>query len=259
MSSDATPPGPTVSQPGTRLPLTIMASPNHGERLGAVPTILVLHYTGMPDGTSALAWLCNPVSQVSCHYVVEQDGGILQLVAEDRRAWHAGRSAWRGLTDLNSASIGIEIVNAGHDGGLPDYPAAQIAAVTDLCRDIVARYAIRPDNVLAHSDIAPGRKQDPGERFPWSTLAEAGVGLWVPPRPARSGPCLRIGDAGAPVETIQRKLAAFGYGLPITGSFDTATEAVVRSLQLHFRPERVDGVADPATLDTLDDLLAMLA
>ena len=144
----------------------VLPSPNHGERTaGRAPDCLILHYTGMADGPSAIAWLRNPAAEVSCHYVV------------------AGRSSWHGETDLNSASIGIEIVNAGHPGGLPPYPDAQVASVIALCRDVVGRHAIARDRVLAHSDVAPGRKLDPGERFPWDRLHANGVGLWVPPRP----------------------------------------------------------------------------
>ncbi len=147
------------------------ASPNHGERVGVTgPDSIILHYTGMPDGDGALAWLCNPASQVSCHYFVREDGRILQLVPEARRAWHAGRSVWAGKTDMNSHSIGIEIANPGHDGGSPPFPAVQIDAVVALCRDLCARHQIPAPRVLAHSDIAPARKADPGEKFPWRTL-----------------------------------------------------------------------------------------
>ncbi len=223
-----------------------------------MPDCLVLHYTGMADGPSAVARLRDPASQVSCHYVVEEDGRIIQLVAEARRAWHAGRSFWAGETDLNDASIGIEIVNAGHPGGLPPYPDAQVAAVVALCRDLVGRHPIPPARVLAHSDIAPGRKVDPGERFPWRRLFEAGVGLWVPPRPDRDGPVLEAGQAGAAIADLQTALRGCGYGLAVTGEFDPATAAVVRSFQLRFRPARADGRADPATLATLADFGTLL-
>jgi N-acetylmuramoyl-L-alanine amidase len=250
-------PAPLLQRPDSALTTAVLPSRNHGARLGnGRATYLVLHYTGMADGPSAIAWLCNPDSQVSCHYVVEEGGAVLQLVAEDRRAWHAGRAFWEGCTDLNSASIGIEIVNGGHDFGLPAYPAAQIASLTALCRDIVVRRAIRPDHVLAHSDIAPGRKQDPGELFPWQALFRAGVGLWVPPRADEPGPVLRLGDRGETVRALQAALASYGYGLEATGAFDAHTEQVVRSFQRHFRPARVDGLADSATVATLRDLLA---
>ena len=168
----------TLEIPDSRCVDRVRASPNHGVRLGRTrPDCIVLHYTGMADGASAIAWLCNPLAQVSSHYVIEEDGRILQLVAESRRAWHAGRSAWAGATDLNSASIGIEIVNGGHPAGLPPFPPAQVEAAIRLCRDIADREAIRPERIVGHSDIAPGRKIDPGERFPWAELHAGGVGL----------------------------------------------------------------------------------
>jgi N-acetylmuramoyl-L-alanine amidase len=162
----------------------VFPSPNHGERKdGRRPDMVVLHYTGMPMEGEALQWLCNPVSQVSAHYFVFENGHVLQLVPEARRAWHAGVSAWDGEPDVNSCSIGIEIANAGHPGGLPPFPEAQIEAVTALARDIAAAWRIRPDRVLGHSDVAPGRKVDPGERFPWERLHQGGVGTGCGPRP----------------------------------------------------------------------------
>lgn len=229
-------------------------SPNHGPRAAGYvgPDMVLLHYTGMRDGPSAIDWLCNPASQVSCHYVVTEDGDVLRLVPEECRAWHAGRSSWAGVTDINSASIGIEIVNGGHDFGLPPYPDRQIEALIALCRDIVVRHGIAPGRVLAHSDVAPGRKRDPGELFPWQRLATAGLGLFVPPAPDRPGLTLETGHEGEEVMALQRALAAFGYGLEPTGSYDPLTETVVQAFQRHFRPVRVDGRADPGTRDTLD-------
>jgi N-acetylmuramoyl-L-alanine amidase len=232
----------------------VLPSPNHGPR-GRAPHSIILHYTGMATGTAALARLRDPASEVSAHYVVEEDGRIVQLVPEARRAWHAGESFWAGETDMNSASIGIEIVNGGHDFGVPSYPDAQIDAVIALCRDIARRHRIPPQNILAHSDIAPGRKADPGEKFPWDRLASAGVGLYVPPQPIAGDAGLRHGDEGAAVWDLQRKLLAFGYGLEVTEVYDERTQAVVTAFQRHFRPARVDGRADRSTLDTLRDLL----
>jgi N-acetylmuramoyl-L-alanine amidase len=158
----------------------IHPSPNHGERRnGRTPDCILLHYTGMPTGEGALARLCDPEAEVSSHYLVFEDGSVLQLVSEARRAWHAGAGRWKDDTDLNSCSIGVEIVNPGHDGALPPYPKAQIEAVASLCRDIAARHAIAAERILAHSDIAPGRKRDPGEHFPWETLHALGVGHLV--------------------------------------------------------------------------------
>lgn len=234
----------------------VFPSPNHGEREGGPPDMLVLHYTGMPDEGQALQWLCNPVSKVSAHYFVFENGHVVQMVPERRRAWHAGLSSWRGETDLNSRSIGIEIANPGHEGGLPPFGETQIASLIRLCRDIVARWSIPADRVLAHSDIAPGRKQDPGERFPWERLHHSGVGHWVRPAPIRDGRFLARAEEGQPVEALQAMLALYGYWIPPTGMFDERTEAVVAAFQRHFRPERVDGVADASTITTLRDLTA---
>ena len=246
--------------PDPRLPVDIVPSPNHGERrAGARPDTLVLHYTGMASSTAALRRLCAADSEVSAHYVVDEAGRIAQCVPEARRAWHAGLSSWAGANDINSRSIGIEIANPGHDFGYPDFPGVQTEAVVALCRDILARHPIPPCRVLAHSDIAPTRKQDPGEKFPWRRLHAAGVGHWIEPRPLDSpGDSLRRGDEGRPITALQHALARYGYGLPATGVFDEATEAVVRAFQRHFRPERVDGVADASTRATLDALQAAL-
>jgi N-acetylmuramoyl-L-alanine amidase len=232
----------------------VVPSPNHGERRVARPDMLLLHYTGMPSAKAALARLSDPHSEVSAHYLVFADGKITQLVPEARRAWHAGVSSWAGIKDINSHSIGIEIVNPGHDGGYPDFPDAQIDAVIALCRDIVARYRIRPERVLAHSDVAPARKQDPGEKFPWGALHAAGIGQWVKPAAIEGGPVLTIGDGGPGVRALQQDLAAYGYGLAATGHYDEATAHVVLAFQRHFRPARVDGVADVSTVATLSAL-----
>lgn len=148
----------------------VAPSPNHGERLDVVgPDIILLHYTGMTTADGALSWLCNPESQVSSHYFVFEDGRVIQMVPETRRAWHAGKSTWAGDQDINSRSIGIEIANQGHPGGLPEFPKKQVDAVIELCRDCGQRWNIAPERVLAHSDVAPIRKVDPGEKFPWTS------------------------------------------------------------------------------------------
>lgn len=234
-------------------------SPNHGERAGGrSPDMIVLHYTGMISGEAALAWLRAPESQVSSHYVVFEDGAVHQLVSESRRAWHAGKSCWHGETDINSSSIGIEIVNPGHDFGYPDFPERQIEAVIELCRDCAERWAIAPEQVLAHSDVAPGRKADPGEKFPWARLHAAGVGHWVEPAVSASGRYFQRGERGQPIEALQSMLALYGYCIETTCEFDAATEAVVRAFQRHFRPAHVDGVADVSTIETLHRLLSAL-
>ncbi len=247
-------------EPDSPLVARLCPSPNHGERkAGRAIDSVILHYTGMPTGALALQRLCEQASQVSCHYFVEEDGAILQLVPEERRAWHAGVSSWKGESDLNSSSIGIEIVNPGHDGGLPDFPRAQIDAVTALCRDIAARHSIKPERILAHSDVAPGRKIDPGEKFPWDYLFEHGVGHWTPPAPMTGGAILAPGDAGPRVAGLRESLARYGYGLEPGDTYDAATRDVVGAFQTHFRPARVDGIADISTRETLRRLLAALA
>jgi N-acetylmuramoyl-L-alanine amidase len=236
----------------------IVLSPNHDERKdGRRPDMILLHYTGMPDANGALERLTSPSSKVSSHYFVFEDGRVVQLVSESRRAWHAGASLWAGETDINSCSIGIEIVNPGHDYGYPDFPARQIAAVTALCRGILTRFAIPAERVLAHSDVAPSRKQDPGEKFPWRTLHDSGVGHWVQPAPlTEPGEMLSPGDRGEAVAELQNALAAYGYGITATGSFDRSTGDVVTAFQRHFRPQRVDGIADASTRRTLKELFA---
>lgn len=249
-----------LSEPDSHLVAAVIPSPNHGKRRnGARPDMLVLHYTGMRSAEEALARLCSPESEVSAHYLVFEDGRIVQLVAEARRAWHAGVSAWAGESDINSRSIGIEIANPGHDFGYPVFPEPQIAAVIALCRDILARHGISADRVLAHSDIAPARKQDPGEKFPWGRLYDAGVGLWVEPAPLERGTPLSIGATATGVADLQAALAGYGYGLEPSGKYDAQTRDVVTAFQRHFRRTRVDGLADQSTLATLQRLIAARA
>jgi N-acetylmuramoyl-L-alanine amidase len=237
----------------------VCPSPNHGERIGVDrPDILLLHYTGMPTAEGAQAWLCNIESQVSSHYLVHEDGRVVQMVPEARRAWHAGKSVWGGDTDINSRSIGIEIANPGHPGGLPDFPDRQIEALIELCRDCVERHQIPAERVLAHSDVAPIRKVDPGENFPWGKLAAAGVGHWVEPSVIGGGRFFQRGDAGQPVEALQSMLSLYGYGIEISGEYSMQTEGVVAAFQRHFRPAKVDGVADSSTIETLHRLLTTL-
>ena len=218
--------------------------------------MILLHYTGMPTGAEALMRLTNPLSEVSAHYFIWEDGAVLQLVPEARRAWHAGAASWAGESDINSRSIGVEIVNPGHEGGSPPFTDAQIEAVIALCADIRSRMIIPQHRVLAHSDVAPGRKCDPGEIFPWETLHARGIGHYVPPAPITGGRFFALGDEGQPVQALQAMFALYGYAIQVTGVFDEATEKVVRAFQRHFRHERVDGVADASTITTLRDLIA---
>jgi N-acetylmuramoyl-L-alanine amidase len=237
-----------------------VASPNFGQRQGGIrPSILLLHYTGMPSAGAALEWLTSPASQVSCHYLIDDEGVITQLVAEEHRAWHAGVSHWRGMTDINSCSIGIEIQNRGHEAGYPDFPGAQMAATERLCLDITRRHQIEPRQVLAHSDVAPRRKIDPGEKFDWARLARAGVGYWVAPLPiAAHALALARGGRGEAVKSLQQKLQTYGYGLAVSGKYDEETECTVKAFQRHFRPALIDGKCDMSTATTLDALLAGL-
>lgn len=245
--------------PDSGLASRIFPSPNFGAREGGIePSILLLHYTGMPSAEAAIQWLAAPESKVSCHYVMGEDGAVTQMVAEAHRAWHAGVSYWKGVTDINSCSIGIEIQNPGHEAGYPDFPDAQMDAVEALCLDIIARRAIRPHHVVAHSDVAPRRKIDPGEKFGWARLARAGVGHWTEPVPHSAGAVLERGARGHAVMRLQERLRAYGYGVPGTGEFCEDTEFVVAAFQRHFRPALVTGRADRSTLETLDALLAAL-
>ena len=241
-------------KPDSELVRSVMPSPNHDARTAPVD-ILLLHYTGMRSGEAARERLCDEAAKVSSHYLVHEDGRIDQLVAEGRRAWHAGIAAWKGETDINSRSIGIEIVNPGHEFGYRDFPQAQIEAVIALCRDILKRHNIPPARVLAHSDIAPGRKQDPGERFPWGRLAASGIGLWIEPTPIGDGDALVPTQRGEDITMLQTMLAKFGYAAALTGIYDEATRDVVTAFQRHFRPARIDGIADRSTIETLRGLL----
>lgn len=237
----------------------VSPSPNFGERRdGRSPDMIILHYTGMPTAEGAFDWLLRPESEVSSHYFVFEDGKVAQLVPERARAWHAGKSFWRGEIDINSASVGIEIANPGHPGGLPDFPKPQIDAVVRLCRDISDRHSIPAERVLAHSDVAPVRKIDPGERFPWAALAATGIGHWVDPSPIGGGRFFQQGDQGPPVEALQAMLALYGYDVPVSSDYCARTRGVVEAFQRHFRPARVDGIADASTIETLHRLLKAL-
>ena len=243
--------------PDSSIASDVIPSANYGDReKGRSPDMVVLHYTGMPDVEGALARLCTAGTEVSAHYVVLEDGRVVQCVPEAKRAWHAGVAVWAGEQDINSCSIGIEIVNRGHDWGYPDFPLRQVAAVIALCRGILLRRNLPADRVLAHSDVAPARKKDPGEKFPWDSLANSGVGHWVYPAPIVAGEVLRLGSAGDEVRAMQESLAKYGYGIEANGIFDGSTQQVVTAFQRHFRPARVDGIADPSTLSTLRALLA---
>lgn len=203
-------------------------SPNFDERQLPI-TILVMHYTGMKDAASAINWLANPEAKVSAHYVVTEDGQIVQMVDEEKRAWHAGRGFWRGITDVNSASIGIEIVNPGHEFGYAPFPEEQMDAVTRLAHAIVKRHDITSSNVIGHSDLAPARKQDPGELFDWERLARHGIALKTP--------ALKLGDPPWTDGGFMLALERFGYDI------SDQTAAVI-AFQRRFRQKNIDGVID---------------
>lgn len=245
--------------------MTTSPSPNFDARKYPVD-MLVLHYTGMETGQAALDQLCNSAAKVSSHYLLWEDGRVNQLVPEELRAWHAGVSSWQGEEDLNSRSIGIEIVNGGHDfpqadGTLPPYPEAQIEALIELCHMIIAGHDIPQTRIVGHSDIAPLRKQDPGEHFPWERLARAGIGIWPDiggaHGPDTEGQGLGPGEESASVRRMQEHLQRIGYGLSPTGTYDTLTEAVVRAFQRRWLPENVTGMADIQTLRQIGAIHAL--
>jgi N-acetylmuramoyl-L-alanine amidase len=214
---------------------------NHDERPAGTPVdMLVLHYTGMPSVEEALVRLCDPGSKVSAHYLIDEDGTVVALVDETRRAWHAGIACWRGARDVNARSIGIELVNPGHEFGYRPFPEAQMAALESLAKGILARHPIPARNVVGHSDVAPTRKQDPGELFDWRRLAAAGIGLW----PEGAVPC-----PGGP-DAVAAMLAEYGYDVA------DVTAAVV-AFQRRFSPERIDGVADADIVGRVAALLRL--
>jgi N-acetylmuramoyl-L-alanine amidase len=232
-------------------------SPNLDARLKP-PDMIILHYTGMPTGAEALARLRDPAAQVSAHYLIEEDGRVFLLVPEERRAWHAGVSYWKGERNLNGASIGIELVNPGHDWGYQPFPDGQIESLLELVGGIRGRWSVPDGRILAHSDVAPDRKLDPGELFPWKRLAEAGHGLWAEPDPA-PGASLAPGEESTAVFALQAGLMRLGYDCAPSGVYDEATATTVSAFQRHWRPARVDGAADGETRARLIALLRSIA
>jgi N-acetylmuramoyl-L-alanine amidase len=224
-------------------------SPNFDRRPpGYRVDMLVLHYTGMRSAEAALARLCDPEAKVSAHYCIDEDGTVYILVDEAHRAWHAGKSAWAGATDINACSIGIELVNPGHEWGYRDFPEPQMAALEALAAEIVHRHEIPARRVLGHSDVAPTRKQDPGERFDWPRLARRGIGLWPAPAPDLA--------ASPDRATVLAGLRRYGYEAP-DGDEGPATAAII-AFQRHFRPRKLDGAADAETAARLAALLRLL-
>lgn len=225
----------------TGLKIQPRPSPNHGPRPDGVGVdMLVLHYTGMETAAAALERMCDPEAQVSAHYMIDEDGSTLQFVPEDCRAWHAGVAFWAGETNINDRSVGIELVNPGHEFGYRPFPEPQMEALEAVAAAIVERHAIPAHRVLGHSDVAPSRKQDPGELFDWPRLARAGIGLW----PAAQA------DVEAGTEPAHDLLSKFGYQVGVDGDTRLALEA----FQRHFRPARIDGAADGECIALLRDL-----
>lgn len=218
---------------------SLKVSPNFNDRPAILPIdMLVVHYTGMKTCAEALSRLCDAAALVSAHYLIEEDGTVHRLVDEDKRAWHAGLAWWRGSTDVNGRSVGIELVNPGHEFGYQPFPDAQMVALTNLAKSILMRHPIPARNVVGHSDIAPRRKQDPGELFDWRRLAASGVGLWVD----------QASPVSAPDEQVCAMLGAFGYEVA-----DQA--ATITAFQRHFCSGPVSGIADGETLGVLKALL----
>jgi N-acetylmuramoyl-L-alanine amidase len=215
-------------------------SPNHDARpLGVQPSLIILHYTGMRSAAAAIARLCDPVAAVSAHYVIGEDGLVSQLVAEERRAWHAGLGGWRDISDINGHSIGIELVNPGHDWGYRPFPGQQIEALIELASTLREQYRLSPAAVIGHSDTAPARKIDPGELFPWADLAAHGLGIWPRSAPPRD----------ADPATALSRLAAIGYCLDLP---DVSPAQLIAAFQRHWRQARVDGVLDAETMGVIE-------
>lgn len=232
--------------------------------------MVVLHYTGMPTAQAALERMCDPQAKVSAHYCVDEDGGVYRLVPEERRAWHAGVACWKGAREINGTSIGIEIVNPGHEFGYHDFPSVQVDAVIGLLDGIRGRWDVPDSRILGHSDVAPARKDDPGEKFPWQVLAEHGHGLWPeafghfePEREAAMGPPLGPTDGGPGVFALQGALGKLGYDILPGGPYDVETETIVRAFQRHWHPQvigtPVEGRADAQTRLRLMALLRQIS
>lgn len=224
-------------------------SPNFDDRNTDI-TMLVLHYTGMKTAKEALDRLCDPTAKVSAHYMIDEDGTMYQLVSEQHRAWHAGKSFWRGLTNINAASIGIELVNPGHEFGYRPFPEQQMQSLIDLSQQILNRHPIPARNVVGHSDIAPARKTDPGELFNWNQLANHGIGLWPdhPPVIARS-------ESDVAISHLQKDLSTYGYDIPQSGDLCDKTKTVITAFHRHFLPENPTDIPTPATTALIKSLL----
>ncbi len=237
--------------------MTLNLSPNWNERPdGAVINTVIIHYTGMQTGQAALERLCNKESEVSAHYLIEENGIVHQLVNEEKRAWHAGVSHWRGCDNLNHNSIGIELVNPGHEFGYRAFPDMQIHILLGLLEEINERHPITKAGFIGHSDIAPMRKTDPGELFPWKLCWEHGFGLWSLEDGTNEEILLKLGDAGNQVQKLNELLKIIGYNITNCDVFDAETEMALRAFQAHWRQSKVSGIYDKGTKLILQDIAA---
>jgi N-acetylmuramoyl-L-alanine amidase len=234
-------------------------SPNRDDRPdGRKVDILILHYTGMETAQAAIDRLTDPEARVSAHYTIDEDGTVYRHVPEGRRAWHAGVSHWAGADQVNDRSVGIEIVNPGHEFGYRKFPERQMQSVIALSNEVIERHNIPAARVLGHSDVAPSRKMDPGEKFDWRWLSQEGIGVWLNEVPFDTGPSVDATSAGPEIRRVQSLLADFGYGVPRSGEYDQETTDVVTAFQRHFRQHKVDGIADAETITTLEALLKVV-
>jgi N-acetylmuramoyl-L-alanine amidase len=275
------------------MPLEIIQhpSPNFDDRKRPI-RFIVLHYTGMQSADGALRVLSDPLpqreaylkeipaspllvdgrpadrvlvpapmSKVSSHYLVYEDGRVFQLVDEAKRAWHAGRGSWDGEADVNSCSIGIEIANGGHDFGLPDFPEAQIQSVMTLVHAIMERHGLDRQHVIGHSDLAPSRKPDPGEKFPWKRLAERGLSIWPVASPEDGDQRVlfdTLGTMDSGISVIQTGLGTIGYGVEVNGTYDGVLQDIIRAFQRRFRQSKADGIIDVETVSLIGRVAAIL-
>lgn len=236
-------------------------SPNFNDRPEkASVDILVMHYTGMKTADAALQRMLDPTAEVSAHYMVYEDGKVISLVDEEKRAWHAGISCWRGIASLNDISVGIEIVNTGHEFGYVPFPDKQMESVKKLAKEIMERHGIEARNVVGHSDIAPSRKEDPGELFDWQALAEEGVGLWPDVKKVWRGSDVLVepGKEDVDVARIQKMLSDYGYHIRVDGYFGSKTEDVIKAYKRHFVPEQLNVCWDKLAEERLKKLLDMV-
>ena len=229
-------------------------SPNYNQRKNSKIDMLVLHYTAMEGSCEdACAWLCNELSQVSSHYVVDRDGTIFSLVDDSYRAWHAGVSFWNGSTDINSRSIGIEIHNLGKE---EDFPKKQIGSLCELINYLIDRHNISRHNILGHSDVAPERKKDPGNLFPWIDLYAQGIGIWSNKKIEDNKSITNIVDKSKIIKKIQNYLKAIGYNINVNSVYDNQTKIIIEAFQRHWRPKKIDGCLDLETQVLLHDVFS---